>query len=63
MWRLKSTTISFYLKEKLTKCPIEKLLKARKNALKPLASLRSEMENRAMLKQLKFRVIGLVQNY
>ena len=42
------------------------MLKARKNAIKPLTDARPKMENRAenkvALKELKLREIGLVQN-
>ena len=31
MWRLKHTTKSFYFKEKLTECPIEKLYGGKPN--------------------------------
>ena len=46
---------------------VRRVLKSRKNALKPLTDARPKMknraENRAALKELKLREIGLVHNY
>nr|POF03062.1 hypothetical protein CFP56_69026 [Quercus suber] len=50
-------------KEKWARVAKLQLLKARKNALKLLADTRTEMVNRAALKELKIRGIGSVQNY